>query len=425
MLQFQCPHCQTLIRVNDSAMGQRGTCPKCHQTLLIPMVTPAEQQDAVDKTSLHSAPGSYGASFTDEASHSGEIPGTEPAAQIPTEQQAVSDLFSAISSSEATSIEEDSIYRATVQSRRSNQTTVLTGLFFLLIAAGGAVAYYYFTQPLMQGEFVAQLMPANSIKPTLLTRKAIHQPELFEAFWLKHPDEEIKINSRLLEVSVLAQKRGLEFRLYPGSENDLYRVDLLKNQPLRDFYRKNSDRLEKVRKKILTESAGDFLKQMVNESKGLKRNTRLLIEFRDRMVLSSMVKGLGLRLTAIVDGKQYPCVCQDKDDKLYFSLPKGTVKFIIREKEFAGKKKVFPQSLRFTATCFDTKKNRPDNDQEPLISEQSKETESDPEPQTEPQTESEADSKMESEGEEDEKEEEPSKTDSQSDAEKTKSSVTA
>ena len=348
MLQFQCPHCEATIRVQDSAMGQRGACPKCKQTLLVPMVEAAKSQDSQ--------------------------PVVENQIPQSMENEAVNDLFSAISS-EKESSEQESILKSTTQSQRSNKATVFTGLFFLLLGIAGASAVYFFTRPLMQDQLSAQLMPADAIKATLLKRKTINQPELFEFFWLKHSNEKIQINSKLLETSVRAQNRGLEFQLYPGSQSDLYRVDVLKNVAIHKFHSQQYTKLEGVRKNILIEATNDFLKKMVEQDQGLRQNPAMLIDIRDRLILTAMVDGLGIRLAAVVEDHPYPCVWQDKEKRYYFSLPKGTIKFIIIEAEVVGKKKVLPSSLRFVVTCPDAEKRDPDNFQSGHLLSEEKEIE--------------------------------------------------
>ncbi len=333
MLQFQCPHCRAVIRVHNSAMGQRGTCQTCGQKILVPVMTEKSRSGLEDTEVI----------LQQEASN--EL--AEPAS----EQQAVNELLSALSSPEVKPPDDDPILNVVRRGSRSNNSFLLTGLIFLLIGGCGAVAYYYLSQPLMQAELTAQIMPVDAIKPTLIGRHAIQQPELFESFWLKNPGKKIEINSRLLETSILAQKRGLELRLYPGPDNDLYRVDILKNELLREFYASHSAELEEQRKEVLIDAASSFLEQMVVKEDLLRKNSHLLIEIRDRMVLTAMVHGLGFRLVAEVKGKQYPCVWQDKQDRLYFALPKETTHFIIREAKIAGQNKVFPKTMRFDISC--------------------------------------------------------------------------
>jgi len=362
MLQFQCPHCQAVIRVHNSAMGQRGTCQKCGQKILVPAMTASSTSEREDTEVIlqEVAP---------------EAPGQcskEPAA----EQQAVSELLSALSSPEVKPTDEDPILNVVRRGSRSNNSFLLTGLIFLLIGGCGAVAFYYLSQPLMQAELTAQIMPVDAIKPMLIGRHAIQQPELFESFWLKNPGKKIEINSRLLETSILAQKRGLELRLYPGPDNDLYRVDILKNELLHEYYTSHSAELEEQRKKVLIDAASYFLEQMVVKEDILRKNSHLLIEIRDRMVLTAMVHGLGFRLIAEVNGKQYPCVWQDKQDRLYFALPKETTNFIIREADIAGQYKAFPKTMRFDISCPQAKKTVSKKaPPEPLISKEKKEKE--------------------------------------------------
>ena len=39
-IEFDCPYCTAAIRVNDTAAGKRGACPKCGTSLIVPR--PAE-----------------------------------------------------------------------------------------------------------------------------------------------------------------------------------------------------------------------------------------------------------------------------------------------------------------------------------------------------------------------------------------------
>ncbi len=358
MLQFQCPHCQAVIRVHNSAMGQRGTCQKCGQKILVPTMTASSKTELEDTEVI----------LQEEAPDELKGPASE--------QQAVSELLAALSSPEVKPTDDDPILNVVRRGKRSNNSFLITGLIFLLIGGCGAVAFYYLSQPLMQAELTAQIMPVDAIKPMLIGRHAIQQPELFESFWLKNPGKKIEINSRLLETSILAQKRGLELRLYPGPDNDLYRVDILQNEPLQEYYASHSAELEEQRKEVLVDAASSFLEQMVVKEDLLRKNSRLLIEIRDRMVLTAMVHGLGFRLVAEVNGKQYPCVWQDKQDRLYFALPKETTNFIIRETEIVGQNKAFPKTMRFDISCPQAKKAvSKKTPSKPLISKEEKEKE--------------------------------------------------
>lgn len=69
------------------------------------------------------------------------------------------------------------------------------------------------------------------------------------------------------------------------------------------------------------------------------------------MILPAGVDALGFRLAAFVESTMYPCIWQDKDDRLYFAVPKGTKRFEIREREVYGQPRQFPANLKFVATA--------------------------------------------------------------------------
>jgi hypothetical protein len=81
------------------------------------------------------------------------------------EQQAVSELLAALSSPEVKPTDDDPIINVVRRGKRSNNSFLITGLIFLLIGGCGAVAFYYLSQPLMQAELTAQIMPVEAIKP--------------------------------------------------------------------------------------------------------------------------------------------------------------------------------------------------------------------------------------------------------------------
>ncbi|HCK52778.1 MAG TPA: hypothetical protein DIC23_06140, partial [Planctomycetaceae bacterium] len=35
-IEFNCPYCTAVIRVGDTAVGKKGTCPKCDTAVVVP-----------------------------------------------------------------------------------------------------------------------------------------------------------------------------------------------------------------------------------------------------------------------------------------------------------------------------------------------------------------------------------------------------
>ncbi|MFN3158645.1 MAG: hypothetical protein ACE37I_04980 [Rubinisphaera brasiliensis] len=354
MIQFECPHCAAVLRVPDSAMGQRGTCPKCKQALLVPSLeeltaqqeqsetasTPVTSDSTVGQAPASSGPDSWLASNPPE--------GTAP---LPSSDQAVGDLLSALHSPAAQRREDDPLISATRRSKARNQSSLLTAIVFLAIAVGLGIGAYVWLQPKMQGDLTAEQVSPDALKTKTLSPKTLGHGDAYRQFLKTHVDDRININSQLLRTSLEPTEAGLLVNVSPAGGCDLYRVNVLQNKALQQYHLDHYGELEKQRLAQIQDAAGEFFEQIAEAEDVLRGNPANLLQYRDRLILPAGVDALGFRLAAFVESTMYPCIWQDKDDRLYFAVPKGTKRFEIREREVYGQPRQFPANLKFVATA--------------------------------------------------------------------------
>src|SRR4029077_15922735 len=72
----------------------------------------------------------------------------------------------------------------------------------------------------------------------------------------------------------------------------------------------------------------EFLKAVEERPQG-KREVSGLAEFRNSVGLASLVRGFGFHVQAVIGRDVYPCVHEDDEGRLYFSLPLETHEFEI------------------------------------------------------------------------------------------------
>ncbi|MCA8984042.1 MAG: hypothetical protein KDA76_09800 [Planctomycetaceae bacterium] len=350
MIQFECPHCQAVLRVPDSAMGQKGKCPKCGQSLLVP--------------SLAAPPEHPAANAVNKPKETETVPATEnvddllstlgqqtPAASHPrTAEEAVGELFTALSHDSTHSLEVDPLLNVTARARVQNRASVLTGLFFILIAVGLGITVYFLLQPSLQGELMAQLLPPESLQPKLIPVRDLEDAQQFQHYLRDHEGRRIHMNSQYLQSSLEGTDKGLVLRIAPTGVCDVYRVNVLSNQALREYHAEHYGNIEETRLREFRQALREFFQQIGEAEDVLLGNPANLLQYRDRLILPGVVDALGYRLAAFSQGTQYPCVWQDKDDQLYFALPRGTKQFEVREREIVGQPRYFPANLRFTVS---------------------------------------------------------------------------
>lgn len=334
MIQFECPHCQAVLRVPDSAMGQEGACPKCQKALLIP--NPMAQQISPSAVTQHVTP--QPASGIDQTNQSAAPPKSA--------DQAVGELFEVLSHPEEHVPIEDPRVRVKAR-KRSSSGSFLTGTVFVLICIAGLYALYEFLNPKMRGELTGTIVKSDAIPYIKIPRQQIAEQAVFDAFLEKYSGDRISINSQILKSSLEAHARGIDIKVSASTSTKIIRVDVLQNKPLREFHREAFARIDKLRKEKLTVALTDFMTRVI-ETDQVLQNSKTLLEFRDRLILPACVDGLGYRLTAQVNNKQYPCLWQDKEDKLYFAIPFDANQFEIIEREIPGASRQFPANLFFT-----------------------------------------------------------------------------
>ena len=351
MIQFECPHCGAVLRVPDQAMGQRGKCPHCSRSLLVPHppghpaaanapATPAGSE-------LHRSGVGQPPPVPPTTSAVTTAATTAPATVSPAAGE-LGDLFSAITQQKTSGRQTDPLLEITRRNRQQNFASLVTGLVFLsLILALGAGLYWYL-QPQISGQVFAEKVTTEALRSRTLSPQAMGAADEFARYLKQQRDRRVQINSQLLRSSLEGIDRGLLLEINPTVQTDLYRVDLLgQQQPLRQFYAEHFKAFQQTRDQELQRAAKEFFAHMEASPEALLKDPELLMQFRDRLVLPGLVDGLGYRLAAFVGATPYPCLGQDRQERLLFAVPAGTTDFEIREREIAGLPRLFPASMKF------------------------------------------------------------------------------
>jgi hypothetical protein len=127
---------------------------------------------------------------------------------------------------------------------------------------------------------------------------------------------------------------GVSIRAPDGTE--FCRVDPRQDKVLARYLDREKERLEAARSRALAESVPEFIDALRRRSEG-DSGLEGLAAFRDSVGLTSIVRGFGRQVQAEIGRKTFPCVLEDADGYLYFSLPVGTTDFEIKGRERGAK----------------------------------------------------------------------------------------
>jgi hypothetical protein len=148
--------------------------------------------------------------------------------------------------------------------------------------------------------------------------------------------EPIRAASAILTLEFQGGPAGIDVVIQAGDGSEFYRVDPRQDRHLAKYLDKEKDRFEAVRNRQLAEAVPEFLKAVEKRAES-ERDRPDLAEFRNAVGLAAICRGFGLHVQAASGRQAYPCVHEDADGYLYFSLPLGTQEFELTGREVLPK----------------------------------------------------------------------------------------
>ncbi|MEW4527730.1 hypothetical protein [Maioricimonas sp. JC845] len=350
-IQFNCPHCTSSVRVGDEAAGKIGRCPKCNQRLRIPQVAPPAAPPAHEPPAPAEPPavppvrplpvgpsdddGAIGA-FPDLTA--GPVTPTPDANDVPA--ASLPDGTPIIAGSETTSYA-----RRLKQKRRSSGWMIPILLGSVLVMA--AFVYWKMTQVTATGPLPCTVLPdEQTLQITLDVTEYGVPPETGRLVVDHLREQPARLVTDLMITEFSGNARGLQITLSPGVNGRLVQVPILKNQAVAEFYADNVERLNKPRQSELKTAVQQFCEVWANAAEA-GMNPRELSDFRNRLAMTAMVRGLGYHVNGVVDRRRYPCVHEDTDSRLHFMLPQDAEKFEIIARPFEDRRPVLPEPFGF------------------------------------------------------------------------------
>jgi len=136
----------------------------------------------------------------------------------------------------------------------------------------------------------------------------------------------IDLKGDLMEVQILGSKAGLTFAVQRGRRTEWYRVDPGSHRGLTSYLAGHRDDLNASRLREATTARDDFFEARLR-IEATQAGEIDLGEYRDRLALPALTRGLGYHVAAKVDNTLYRCVQETADGRLYFLLPQGVQEF--------------------------------------------------------------------------------------------------
>lgn len=321
---FHCPYCTASIKVPDSAAGKLGECPKCQTKIRIPTV------DIPPPAPATAAPPVIA-----------PIPIVAPP---PAEPQGFD--FSKLG---APSPRRDAPapYAPKPQSRGSGGLVGILLALILIAIAGIGGWWVSQNQPVYSALATGIQVPSTqgiavSVPWAAINVEQSRQPPVIEYF-KKH---QTSLLNDMLKIEIAASINGLEIRATPQVGHQLIGVSPLANEDLKQFILSREGEWETARQAVLAQYGKDLCDNVLNaQLKGTK--VANISDYRDVVVLNSLVKGVGRHVLASgSDQKLYPCIHEDREGKLFFVVPLKLRDFTIVKKTAEGLPDVLPAGFR-------------------------------------------------------------------------------
>lgn len=311
-IEFDCPSCNSTIRVPDAYGGKQGRCPKCDTRLLVPTVLRPENVAASASTATTNTVSS-GSSTTD----------------LP-----VAETFAVQTSTRTT--------RKRSARRRPSRALVIgmpvLGFLVLLAIIGFAVTS---SLPELNGELAATRIEAKSLPKVMIpwadTGLSEDERKTLGDFLTTTPET---LSSQVMTCRLIGAAEGIEVQLTAGSTHEWCMVQTANNKPLALWLKRERPALNAKRIQILRAALADYCRDKLTQIAGEPVSINV-IAVRNDVGINACGDALSFVVEASTGNKQIPCSYEDDAGNIYFCVPRGTTSFAIHGRNLPDGSKPF------------------------------------------------------------------------------------
>lgn len=354
-IQFNCPSCEAMIRVPDTAAGKKGTCPRCGEKLLVPDLAtatggatggaspPAMTTSAPAKLELPpldfqaGRPGPVSARAKAEPQASTGLPAFSG---LPSLEESLPEATPGLGLPPLAGAAPVNIATQLKQKTRTKKKQVQGAWIIPVVCGLGFIAflawYMWNSQPKLEGELAAHGVRDFEVKPGIIpgSMSGLSAQDRDEV--LRHlRAEPAHWTSSASKMTLIGSDEGVAVTVAPGTASHFVAVQPLKNPTFLAYVTQHSAELDKPRIASITTNAPKLFaawQQQFTKHKPIADQKT----HRDLVALPSLMTGVGYHLEAIVNGNIHPCVYEDADGQVYFLLPNATKSFRLQGRHVAG-----------------------------------------------------------------------------------------
>jgi hypothetical protein len=325
-IEFNCPYCTATVRVGDAASGKIGRCPKCETRIRVPSIAPPQGGPAPQPTrSIEETPSEtdiplFGSPDSGRPSPASPVPATD---ESPGEFPFIQPKPEPVATS--------SYLRRRNKKKPNPLGNLIPPLLFGGLLIGIGMAYLYWSQPSYEAAVTGTRMSPDGMLTTTVQGRRFDIPqEVFDELVDELRQNMSDLYSNLVQLQFRGGPRGLEIGLRPGVDADLVKVPVLSVPSVSRYYEEQYNAWDEARLAEMQRALSSLCQDWVQASE--QRKTATLPEYRHELAYNAFVFGLGRICEAVIDNARYPCVHEDARGFLYFLVPTGTERFVIRER---------------------------------------------------------------------------------------------
>lgn len=324
-IEFHCPECQALIRVDGRAGGKKGNCPHCQVRLIIPARSgePAVLVDPVVD------PGDSSIYFEAAAEEPADPQSADTAVGIPSSGPRTDPFMQVF----PTPNPDDPVLqfqppaRPTLPLRRRKRSALPIVPFFfggLLLVAVVWIIFQVRTD--LTGELHAEVVDPGALSTGLIGfADASADRPTFDRVCddLANAPLEVLDADNLFKVIVQGTPTGLAVSIEPTRQGACLMVQPRESAELREYVSMQAKRFNETRSNNLRARAANFFRTWASLVGQPRKDIDGLGDYRNHMLLAATVSGFGYHV-ALDDGSHaYPCVSVGSKGELHFIIPQG------------------------------------------------------------------------------------------------------
>jgi hypothetical protein len=205
-----------------------------------------------------------------------------------------------------------------------------------------SIVIYFFVQnrPRLNGALIASAVDDVALPPGGVGRADVGElpKEVVDYVLDELAENPIRLTSSLMRTEFRGTRRGIEVRIFEGSETRFFRVAPGKNEHFADWVLDHADELEEPHYREFQSAVKRFFVEFADAQGDLPD----LSDYRDSLGLNATVGRVGYNMAAIVAEKIYRCVYEDDEGRLFFLLPRKTRQFELVGRKLKNGQIIFP-----------------------------------------------------------------------------------